>query len=212
MPTPRPTTRSRHHAVRGIGLLAAVVLAGCAAAGTRVTADLGYSYLPDSLGRIASGDRQLRVDIRQKPYAVPDAVFTDTVVDSMQGRTRGRVINFSIDPPNPYPRGNYRTVFLFNPPPESHPRRLCKEDFLNEVAPQGPLALAAGDAGVVQVEGALCNDNQALSWASGQSTQAPTVNSQGFDQLIAQMTLALFPAQNRNLDDNEDCRLPQPLC
>ncbi len=201
----------RRRSLRGLTIVAAIALTGCAAAGTRVTANLNHSYQPGTLGLVATGDHQIKVDIRQKPYTVPDAVFTDTVVGAMQGRTQGRVINFSVDPVNPYPGSNYRTVLLFGPPANSHPRQLCKQDFLDQAAPQGSLQLAAGAPGVVQVDGALCNDNLAVSWASGQSTQAPSVDSRGFDQLIAQMTLALFPAQNRNLDDDECFRIPN-LC
>lgn len=211
MQTPDRNRQLTPWSLRGLGVLAVIALTGCAAAGTRVVANQSYSYQPDALGRIASGDRQLKVDIRQKPYAVPDAVFADTVIGSMQGRTQGRVLNFSVDPVNPYTRSDYRTVVLFNPPARSHARQLCKQDFLEQVAPPGPLTLTADASGVVQVKAALCNDNLALSWASGQSTQAPSVDSKGFDQLIAQVTLALFPAQNRNLDE-EDCRLPRNLC
>lgn len=127
----------------------------------------------------------------------------------MQGSTRGRVVNFSLSPANPYPRGDYRTVLLFNPPGRTVARRLCKSEQLDATAPAGPLTHVQS-AGNVRVHGALCQGELALTWASGRSTQATSIGSPGFDQLIAQMTLALFPSENRNLD--EDCPSNRIVC
>lgn len=189
--------------------LAVLLLTGCAALGTRISSDVAYQYQPEEIGAVASGQHQLKVDIRQKPFAIDDVTFSNAVVNAMQGSTRGRVVNFSLAPDNPYPRGNYRTVVLFSPPAGTVARQLCKSGPLDTTTPPGPLDLVPS-AGEVRVQGALCQGELALSWASGRSSQATTIGSPGFDQLISQMTLALFPSENRKLD--EGCPSNVILC
>ena len=151
--------------------LTVLLLAGCAALGTRISSDIAYQYQPEEIGAVASGPHQLKVDIRQKPFAIDDVTFSNAVVNAMQGSTRGRVVNFSLSPANPYPRGNYRTVFVFTPAAGTVARQLCKSEQLDTTAPPGPLDFVP-PAGDIRVHGALCQGELALSWASGRSNQA----------------------------------------
>ena len=49
-----------------------VALTGCALAGIRINQDIARQYSTSTLGRVATGDHQLKVEIRQKPFAIPD--------------------------------------------------------------------------------------------------------------------------------------------
>ncbi|MHA1565213.1 MAG: hypothetical protein ACTSX7_07880, partial [Alphaproteobacteria bacterium] len=182
----------------------AVLLAGCALAGIRVNQDIAHQYSTSTLGRVATGDRQLKVDIRQKPFAMPDDRFGAIAIAGMQNRTPGAQINFSLNPENSYRNNSYRTVLLFNPPPRTSSIGLCKPAKLDALAPPGPLRYVDG-ADEVRLVGAYCNGDLTLSRVSARALAVDGPNSEKFDQLMSQVALALFPSRNPHLD-RDDCR------
>ena len=199
----RPRIRLR---LPHVALLGAALLSACALAGIRVRQDVAHQYLPSTLGRIGTGEHQLRVDIRQKPFAVSDAEFAAEVVDGMQGATNGIPVNFATAPENPYPRGNYRTVLLFNPPPGTSSLQICKSQ-LDQIAPPGPLALVNGTP-EIRLFGAYCQGDLALTRVSARAVDIDDPRSERFDQFMSQVSTSLFPPTNRNLEEDRCDRLP----
>ncbi len=199
-------TYRRHRRLPKAAAAAFVILlaGGCALAGIRVREDVAHQYSTSTLGRVATGDRQLKVDIRQKPFAIPDDAFATLAIAGMQNRTPGGQVNFSTNPTNPYRNNSYRTVLLFNPPPRTSSLLLCKQDRLDELAPAGPLRHVDG-AGEVRLLAAYCNGDLTLTRVNASADAIDGPNSERFDSLMSQVALALFPSRNPN-DDRNDCR------
>ena len=180
-----------------------ILLAGCALAGIRVQQDIAHQYSASTLGRVATGDYQLKVDIRQKPFAIPDETFAATALAGMQNRTPGARVNFATNPTNSYRDNAYRLVLVFNPPPRTSSIGLCKAAKLDAIAPPGPLRLVDG-LGEVSLVAAFCNGDLTLSRVSARANMVDGPDSEKFDQLMSQVALALFPFRNPNRD-REDC-------
>lgn len=189
--------------------LVAVLLTGCALAGIRVNQDIARQYSAGTLRLVASGDRQLKVDIRQKPFAIPDDQFAAIAIAGMQNRTPAGRINFSVDPENSYRDNSYRTVLLFNPPPRTSSIGLCKQDKLDGLAPPGSQPYVDG-AGEVRLVGALCNGDLTLTRVSARAVMVNGPQDEKFDKLMSQVALALFPTRNPHLDRDDCSRIPLP--
>ncbi len=207
----RQAHRPRRRSIIAIaGTATGVLLAGCALAGIRVQQDIAHQYSASTLGRVATGDYQLKVDIRQKPFAIPDDIFAAAAVAGMQNRTPGAQVNFAANPTNTYRDNAYRTVLVFNPPPRTSSIGLCKQAKLDAIAPPGPLRLVDG-LGEVSLVAAYCNGDLTLSRVSARATMVDGPDSEKFDQLMSQVALALFPSRNPNRD-RDDCRRFPLVC
>ncbi len=180
----------------GLAALAAVFLAGCAASGVTIyRTDVAQQYSPQTLGLIGSGKHDLQVDVGGNPFAVDEVALMAAVITGLEGRTGGIPVNFSGAPDNPYPRGNYRTVVVFNAPPSVSQWDVCRA--ADPAALSDPVASAD-----LTVFAAYCEAELPLSWAAARATDVPGPQSERIDQLMAQMALAMFPSRNRHLTEN----------
>lgn len=199
-------TRQNRRRIAAVALATAgIALAGCALAGIRVQQDIAHQYSTSTLGRVATGDYQLKVDIRQKPFAIPDEAFSAVAIAGMQNHTPAAQVNFAANPTNSYRDNSYRTILLFNPPPRSSSIGLCKKATLDAIAPPGPLRYVDG-TGEIRLYGALCNGDLTLSRVSARASMVDGPNSRKFDQLMSQVALALFPSRNPHRD-RDNCHL-----
>ncbi len=183
------------------GLLALFGLAACAnAADVRIgSSDISQNYRPYELGIFSGGDRELRVDVINNPFPdVPQETFSALVVNSMPGSALRYPVNFSVDPAVEYkPERPIRVVMVFDPPKSLPSVGLCRRDDLETAAVRAPEV--AADPRRVRVLGAYCQGNATVTRATGTALRGADLASTSFDQLIAQMTLTMFPIDNPSL-------------
>ena len=135
------------------------------------------------------------IDVGGNPFAADEVALMAAVVAGLEGRTGGIPVNFSAAPDNPYPRGNYRTVVVFNAPRSVGQFDVCRA--------ADPKALSDHTVnGDVSVFAAYCEGELPLSWAAARAKQVPGAQSERFDQLMAQMAQAMFPSRNPHRTEN----------
>ncbi len=189
---------------RPIVLTLAVLLgaAACTAEGVRINnVDISQNYRTRELAFFAD-DRDLRVVVINNPFPeLSQEAFSQSVVDSMQGRALGySAATFSLDPPIEYrPERRIRVLMVFDPQPGLRLVGLCRRE-TNEpeaVRQQGPRADR------IRVLGAYCQGEQTTTRAIGDVPRGADFASTNMDGLVSQMTANLFPIRNDDLD--RDC-------
>ena len=169
----------------------AALLSACAASGVVVYQDdVALQYSPLTLGLIGSGRHDLPVQVHGNPFAVSDQALAAAVVRGLQGHASGIPVNFTTAPQSRYPRGDYRTILVFDAPRGVSQWDLCRADDLSAI-PTAP----AG-APVVRVFAAYCQAELPLSWTAAQVANVPGPDSPRFDGLLGQVALAMFPSRN----------------
>ncbi len=181
------------------GAILCAVLAGCAGNVVIGTEYVNASYRNSNTAFIGGGKRQLRVVVEGNPFNVTDAAFKTAVIDRMQGRNFGAILNFSTDPTNQYRGGrlNYRVVLLFNPNPDVRSVGLCRRPSV-----EGATGAAAAP-GRLRVLASYCQGEMTLTRLAA-TASATSPADPGFDNLMGQITLALFPTIDQNDNDTSD--------
>jgi len=174
-------------------LVAAALLAGCAGGEGVVTyADYVESRYTPREAYLAQSYGPLPLTVRGNPFAVEDAVLAARVAEAMSGRNFGPPMRFSPNPVTGRPY-DYRVVVAFNQPPVET-ENLCKA--------AGPVQASARD-GTVHARGAFCIADQRLTEIQGRVGGVTGPDDPGFQALLTQITLALFPAALRR--DSPPC-------
>ena len=205
----------RHESIRtgsvrtGLLALTALLLTACAATGVTVyQTDLAQQYNPATLGLIGSGKHDLGVAVTGNPFAADNATATDeaalvdAVIAGIQGHTGGIPVTFSATPANPYPRGDYRTVFVFNAARGVSQWDLCRAGDLAAVPTAVIPAAAPGATAEIRVFAAYCQGEMPLSWAGARAREVAGPRSETVSQLMSQIAIAMFPSRNRHRDEN----------
>ncbi|MGE3933955.1 MAG: hypothetical protein AB7F67_11910 [Rhodospirillaceae bacterium] len=138
------------------------------------------------LGYAARGG-ELKTVVRGNPFAAPDSALVAAVMRAMFMSNRGRVVRFT-----PSPRAvsslDYRVVMQFNGPAAGS--ELCAAG----AVPPPPRPPSPS----VRVDAAFCRDALALSEAWGTIDGPSGPEDAGFQQLVSDVTRALFPEPRRD--------------
>ena len=165
-------------------------LAACASDVT-VTKSVAPNYQPEELLIVATGDNELRTVIIGNPFDMPQDAFNSAVLASMAGRNFGPRLNLSLNPRQEDAR-NRHVVLAFNMTERGRESALCAR---TPVSP--PAARPAGDS--VTVTGVFCTArNLFLTRATATTDGVGGIDSDQFQRLMTQLTIALFPSENPN--------------
>lgn len=181
----------------GAALAVLGALAACAQAGVMVSrVDYAYQYEPLEIS--AAGN--LPVTVLGNPFDAPQAELERSIVDSMQGRTFGVPVNFSVASGERDPDQRFHVVVAFAPSSGGDPGALCK----------GGNAVQTAGAGssTTTLMGAFCSNDSYLSHAIARRGGVEGPGSEQLDSLVAQLTLSLFPDENPNRQVDGDTGPP----
>ena len=183
---------------RMVATLAFAVLVGCSGTPIIDYVRLEPGYRAQQFA-YAAGGRDLKTDIQGNPFAMPKEEFDATVTDAMQGAHFGQPTHFT-GTPGASARPGYRVRLVFNGPGASSGRMLCGGD----PAIVGP----SPEAGNVRLLAAFCNDEYPLSYLSAHIGGLQDAHDPAFRDFIRQVTTNLFPPQNRQEQDHDNCNPP----
>lgn len=138
------------------------------------------------LGYAARGG-ELKTVVRGNPFATPDSALVAAVMRAMYMSNRGRVVRFTPSP-QAVSSLDYRVVMQFNGPAAGS--ELCAPDAV--APPRRPPSPS------VRIDAAFCRDAQALSEAWGTIEGPASPDDRGFQQLVSDVTRALFPEPKRD--------------
>ncbi len=180
---------------------AAIALTACATFGgvTISRENVAQSYLPEELYVVATGDKELRAVIVGRPFDMPKDAFEAAVLASLEGKNFGPRLNLSTNPQNEDKRKRH-VVLAFNPASVQQADELCTRSANAETV--------ENTGGQLTVTGVYCAGDQYITQATARSGAVTGTNSAQFQQLMAQLAIALFPDENphRRLDES-----PVPL-
>lgn len=158
------------------------------------------TYRP-SLFNYAAGGRDLEVQTVGNPYAeqgLGDQEFPDFIVASMQGHNLGQPTNFTTAPGDTA-RDQYKVVIAFNPIEPATYRSLCEGEVRS-----GPTEEK------VRVKAAFCQGGRSSGERVLTGVRADVVaeaapQSEAFQRMMAGVTRDLFPLQDQDFDNDNDC-------
>ncbi len=181
----------------GLALAGLGILAACAQSGVLVSrVDYANQYEPLEIS--AAGN--LPVTVIGNPFDAPQADVQRSVVESMQGRTFGVPVNFSVAPNERDPDQRFHVVVAFTNVSGGDPAALCKSGDSFESNATG--------GGVTTLMGAFCSNDSYLSHAIARRGGVDGPRSELLDSLVAQLTLSLFPDENPNRQVDSDAGAP----
>ena len=183
----------------GIAIVAG--LAGCENAVVVSGVDIAQGYSTDDLRRYGSGGNELRVDVVGDPFGDGANNTEVAVVNAMQGMTIGVPIAFAVEPKQEGSPPSRVVLFV-------NPRRLVGAESLCN--PASPVTTNRSTDGKVRVSGAWCQSDFVMSSANARVADADSLASENFQAMIAQLTIAMFPAQSPHY--RSGFRLCQPFC
>jgi hypothetical protein len=168
---------------------AVVTLAACAG-GVTVSGHKNVSgnYRVSELYVVATRDNELRTVILGDPFNMPKAEFDAAVLASMKGRNFGPTLNLSTNPKQEDSRKRH-VVIAFN-----ITEAIDADDVCRGLTTTTKLQQAAGD---MTVTGVYCAGNLPLTQATARAGQVTGIDSEQFNNLMGQLTIALFPARGR---------------
>lgn len=174
----------------------AVLVSNCGSGPVLLTHQaVSPAYSTNQFAYAAAG-RDLRVAVVGDPFDGDRAAFERGVTDAMQGKHWGQRTRFTVDPDDSA-RDIYHVVMLFNPPGSLSGEKLCR----SEPDALRPRAYTDGRLGVYA---AFCRSDKMLTRVRGTIGGADGPNDPLFQELIGQVTNALFPLRQQN-DDNDRC-------
>ena len=174
---------------------AAVTLAACAGAVTvSGHKNISGSYRVSELYTVATGNNELRTIIIGGPFNMPKAEFDAAVLKSMEGRNFGQTLNLSTNPKREDPRKR-NVVIAFNL------RNVVDADAISRGSAEALEVQPAGER--FTVTGVYCAGNLPLTQATARIGQVPGIDSKQFNDLMGQLTIALFPARDRRRRDSQ---------
>jgi hypothetical protein len=168
------------------------VLAGCA--GTIVVMEpvSNQLYTVDDFD-YASRNGEIKTRVGDDPFGGPSARFSEMVTARMYGANFGGDVVFTRSPRGAG-SGRHHVVMLFNPPISADEEDFCAK---NAKFP----TLPATDS--LRLVSAFCYKDTLLSTATGEVSGIRNPQSPLFRELVRQVTMALFPA-NDDLDIGGD--------
>lgn len=183
----------------GRGLLiaaASIALAACAGAVTvSGHKNISGSYRVSELYVVATRDNELRTVIIGDPFNMPKADFDAAVLATMKGRNFGQTLNLSTDPKQEDSRKRH-VVIAFNL------RNVFDADAICQGSAEALETQPAGER--FAVSGVYCAGNLPLTQATARIAQVPGIDSAQFNDLMGQLTIALFPARDRRRSDSQN--------
>lgn len=181
-------------AAAALGLLAS---AGCTTVGIIDYVQVRPGYRPQHFAYAAAG-RDLKTDVEGNPFAMPQEAFAAAVTDAMQRAHFGPATTFTTTP-GETARLNYRVRLLFNGPAASTGAAVCAGE---------PAGVAPSpEAGAVRLLAAFCNGERPLTYLSARIGGIPDAHDPAFRDFMRQVTVTLFPPQNRQ-DQDRGCVPP----
>lgn len=186
--------------LKRIALLAALAVASCAPGGVKLWLhEVDTAYRFGEFTYATAGGRDLRVVAAGNPFGGDPAAFGRAVTDAMQGRNRGKPVDFSTVL-GPDTREVYRVVLLFDPPVSFNGVRLCRMD---------PADLPTrADAADITLHGAFCRGRKSLTEIKGRIAGASGSTDPVFRELVGRITFNLFPPRTRIDAAGDRCGLP----
>jgi hypothetical protein len=187
--------------MRGLGRLGPWALSGLALAGgcagsTVISNQAVYTrYSPVEFGVVA-GRKDLRTVVHGDPFGMGEERFAEAAVAALnRHEPPPQPTNFTLEP-GERAHPSYRVVLVFDAPGISI-IRLCREPLPS--APPG----AADDDGTLYVSAAFCLRQGELTAVKGKVAGVETVDDPGFDSLLGQIVIALFPRSDPTQDDDK---------
>ncbi len=182
---------------RGLVSLAAVLSLAACAGGVTVSGhkNISGSYRVSELYIIATGDNELRTVIVGNPFGMPKAEFETAVLKSMEGRNFGPTLNLSTNPRQEDSRKRH-VVIAFNLRNVVDADAICRGE-AKALEVQPPAERFA-------VSGVYCAGDLPLTQATARIGQVAAIDSPQFNNLMGQLTIALFPARDRRRNDSQD--------
>ncbi len=162
--------------------------------------DHAIHYDPIDASAAGGGDRQMQVVIVGNPFAPAPAELEKAVITAMNKSSFGVPINYAINPENPDPSRPYRVVLAFNPQAINDPGELCAPG-------DGPKTSASAN-GELTLMGAFCSTDIYVSHAIVRASDVGAAGSDTFDDMLFQLTAALFPGQSPHDQSAGDPPLP----
>ncbi len=148
----------------------------------------------------AAGRRDFLTVVRGDPFGLGDAPFQDAVIEILnRHQPRPQPTHFTARP-GEGARPQYRTVLLFGAPPAMASSAICRASF----APVPLVLTGTAEGEPVRVAGAFCWGGRALTSITGEVGGVASVDDPGFEALIAQLVLTLFPLEGEEERD-DDC-------
>ncbi len=181
-----------------LATLALTALGGCSRTGVIDYVHLEPGYRPQQFA-YAAGGRDLEADIQGNPFAMPKEEFDSAVTGAMRGAHFGQPTNFTTTP-DYSAREGYRVRLLFNGPGASSGRIVCA----GGAAVVGP----SPESGNVRLLAAFCNGEYPLSYLSAHVSGIEDAHDPAFRDFMRQVTTNLFPPQNRQEQDHDNCVPP----
>lgn len=173
---------------------AGAVLAACSgSAGVISSHEISSVYDDLQVGYVTRDNRAIPVMIAGNPFNSQRADVDDAILQAMNGSNFGPEVTFAVDPVKPATEKS-RVVLAFNPNERPAPGGLCLA-----VPKSRP---NAGDT--LYVNAAYCQGSEALTEATGRIQGANSPLSKNFETIMVQLTQALFPPNNPNLNEGED--------
>jgi len=186
------------HKITLAATLGLAALSACSGTGVIDYVRLEPGYRPQQFA-YAAGGRDLRVDLQGNPFAMPKDEFDSAVTDAMQGAHFGQPTNFTTTPRDSAREG-YRVRLLFNGPTASSGRIICA----GEPAVVGP----SPESGNVRLLAAFCNAEYPLSYLSAHVGGIRDAHDPAFRDFMRDVTTNLFPPQNRQEQEHDNCVPP----
>ena len=173
--------------------VAAVTLAACAGGVTVSQVDVSTSYAPAELYVVGTGKNELRTVVVGNPFDISANAFQTAVLSSLVGRNLGPRLNLSTDPKREDARKR-RVVIAFNLAHAREADKLCSG-----------AAKTAAVTGSLTVTGVYCSGEHYLTQATARTEGVTGTDTEPFRQLMTQLAISLFPSENPNRRQDENC-------
>lgn len=177
--------------------LSALALTACINTGGTVLqpAYISGAYQLDMLNYAASRGGML-TEVVGNPFQAPKHEIDQTVTASMAKSHFGPDLPFvtSVPAENTSP---YRVVMLFNPAPNARADSICE----NSAQP------TAAQPGEVSVMAAFCSSDDRVTSTVGSVSGVTSPKDPAFQNLVRQVTIALFPPKNPDRRNDRDWEL-----
>lgn len=164
--------------------IAALMALPALAATPRIIGDVQIGYDPQDFD-LYLRDRDAHVAIKGDPFAVGAEAFGKAVTSLMPNKRRGATTTFTTTP-GPNAHASARLVFLFNMRPVGS---ICGA---TKFVPDR-------DGAEIRLDAAWCHGDTEASYATGYLSSAAGVGDAGFRALVSEVTIELFPTQNRHM-------------
>jgi hypothetical protein len=179
----------------GVAAGALALLTGCAAVGDSVVITrqtTGGAYSPKLLTAAQKYD-SVKLDVSGIAFGEPLVPYAEAVLASVQRASTTSQINWTLEDPDP--RAAPKLIVLTNPPFDTRPGDVCAGERPDEVAGNGQ----------IQIMMVYCIGQRRMVsklWATRAGVNG--IADPGFDDLIRQAAVRLFPSRDETRGDGAD--------